>query len=224
MTYHLAGDSTVAACPPEEHPMSGWGPHLTGRVDSPVRNLAFGGATTKSFMESGRWAELIDGVAAGDTVIIQFGHNDQKHPGVLDARGGYADRLRTMVLDVRRRSALPILCTSAERRWFEDGRITPTHGGYPDAVRDLAHEMDCPLIDLTVFTTWLYEDLGPEASRRLLSHHPPGSHPRWPEGLADDTHFHQRGAEKIAAFVAASLRAIERKDGDQPARGAQLPR
>ena len=95
----------------------------------------------------------------------------------------------------------------------------PTHGDYPNAVRDLAHELDAPLIDLTVFTTWLYEDLGDAASRSLLSHFAPGETPGWPAGLVDDTHFRVEGARKIAAFVGRSLRAIERKDGDAPARG-----
>lgn len=221
MTYHLAGDSTVAPPKPEELPMAGWGSYLEGLVDAPVTNLAYGGATTASFVADGSWSRLLAGVVPGDTVLIQFGHNDQKRPE-LASRGGYCDRLRGMVADVRDREATAILCTSAERRWFEGDRVTPTHGDYPNAVRDLAHELGVPLIDLTVFTTWLYEDLGPEASRSLLSHFGPGEHAAWPEGLADDTHFHERGARRIAAFVARSLRAIERRDGDGPARGSGL--
>lgn len=221
MTYHLAGDSTVAPPKPEELPMAGWGSYLEGLVDAPVRNLAYGGATTASFLEDGSWARLLDGLDASDTVLIQFGHNDQK-VAELAARGGYAQRLRRMVADVREREAAAVLCTSAERRWFGGAQVTPTHGDYPNAVRDLAHELDVPLVDLTVFTTWLYEDLGPEASRALLCHFAPGEHPAWPDGLADDTHFHEKGARRIAAFVARSLRAIERRDGDQPARGSQL--
>jgi len=223
MTYHLAGDSTVAPMKPAETPMSGWGEFLGAHVDAPVRNLAFGGATTASFLASGSWDALLAEVRPGDTVLIQFGHNDQKEPELLDARGGYADRLRGMVADARSRGAVAVLCTSCERRWFgEDGRITATHGDYPNAVRDLAHDLDVPLIDLTVFTTWLYEDLGDAASARLLSHYAPGEVAAWPDGLVDDTHFRVEGAEKIAAFVARSLRAIQRRDGDRPARGSQL--
>ncbi|GAA1465824.1 rhamnogalacturonan acetylesterase [Microbacterium thalassium] len=222
MTYHLAGDSTVAPPTEAELPMTGWGSYLEPWVDEPVRNLAFGGATTESFIRSGCWDELMAGVRAGDTVIIQFGHNDQKEPDLLASRGGYTERLRTFVEQVAGLGARAVLCTSCERRWFEGGRITPTHGDYPNAVRDLAHDLDVPLIDLTVFTTWLYEDLGPEASRELLSHFAPGEHPVWPDGLADDTHFHERGARRIAAFVARSLRAIERRDGDAPSKGSLL--
>lgn len=222
MTYHLAGDSTVAPMRPGEEPMSGWGHFLGIHVDAPVRNLAFGGATTESFIASGSWALLIDEVEPGDTVVIQFGHNDQKEPELLASRGGYADRLRRFVAETRSRGAEAVLCTSVERRWFDGGTVTPTHGDYPHAVRDLAHELDAPLIDLTVFTTWLYEDLGETASARLLSHYAPGETSAWPDGLVDDTHFRVDGARKIAAFVARSLRAIERLDGDRPAMGSSL--
>lgn len=222
MTYHLAGDSTVAPMRPGEEPMSGWGHALDGFVDAPVRNLAFGGATVLSFTETGTWERLLSEVTTGDTVLIQFGHNDQKHPGVLDARGGYTERLRGFVADVRDRGGEPVLCTSCERRWFAGERITPTHGDYPNAVRDLAAELDVPLIDLTVFTTWLYEHLGDEGSARLLSHYAPGETAAWPDGLTDDTHFRWEGAQIIARFVARSLRAIERRDGDQPARGSSI--
>lgn len=222
MTYHLAGDSTVAPMKPGEEPLSGWGQVLGEFVATPVRNLAFGGATTESFITSGSWRALRNGIVPGDTVVIQFGHNDQKDPQLL-ARGGYTDRLRGFVDEARDRGAVAVLCTPCERRWFDDaGRVTPTHGDYPNAVRDLAAELGVPLIDLTAFTTWLYEDLGDAASARLLSHYAPGETAAWPEGLTDDTHFRLDGARRIAAFVARSLRAIERRDGDAPARGSQL--
>ncbi|GAA1874466.1 rhamnogalacturonan acetylesterase [Myceligenerans crystallogenes] len=221
MTYHLAGDSTVADHKPEELPLSGWGAYLPRFVDAPVRNLAFGGATTESFLTE-RWDALVAGIEPGDTVVIQFGHNDQKQPDLLASRGGYTDRLRRMAEESRSRGATAILCTSAERRWFDGDRITPTHGDYPNAVRDLAAELDAPLVDLTAFTTWLYEDLGPAASTGLFCHFAPGEHPVWPDGLQDDTHFHERGATRIAAFVARAVRALERADGDLPARGIEL--
>jgi lysophospholipase L1-like esterase len=202
--------------------MTGWGPHLGALVDVPVRNLAFGGATTESFLGSGSWDALLGAVVPGDTVIIQFGHNDQKQPGVLDARGGYTDRLRRMALDVRSKDGRPVLCTSVERRSFDGDRVRPSHGDYPNAVRDLAGELGAPLIDLTVFTSWLYEDLGAEASAGLFCHFAPGTHAHWIDGLDDDTHFHQDGARRVAAFVARSLRAIERRDGDLPSMGSQF--
>jgi lysophospholipase L1-like esterase len=222
VTYHLAGDSTVAPMTPGEEPMAGWGECLGQFVDLAVRNLAFGGATTESFIASGRWTQLIEQVGAEDTVLLQFGHNDQKEPMLLASRGGYTDRLQRFVSEVRARDARAILCTPCERRWFVGDTITPTHGDYPNAVRDLAHRVDVPLIDLTAFTTWLYEDLGEGASRSLVSHYAPGETTAWPEGLIDDTHFRLDGARRIAAFISRSIRAIERKDGNQEPKGSLL--
>ena len=37
MTYHLAGDSTVAPAKPEELPMTGWGSYIEPVVGAPVR-------------------------------------------------------------------------------------------------------------------------------------------------------------------------------------------
>lgn len=101
-------------------------------------------------------------------------------------------------------------------------RKNPTHGDYPNAVRDLARDLGIPLIDLTAFTSWLYEDAGPDQSKRMLSHFAPGESVAWPDGLEDDTHFRVRGARRIAAFVARSLRAIERKDGGHAPRGSEF--
>lgn len=83
--------------------------------------------------------------------------------------------------------------------------------------------MDAALIDLQAFTAWLYEDAGPEGSMTLLSYFPPGMHPAWPDGLRDNTHLQRRGARKVAAFVARSLRAIRRADGHLSAAGAPTP-
>ena len=222
MTYHLAGDSTVADAKPGEYPMSGWGGELAAFVDGPVRNLAFGGATTESFLQSG----TLGRARRGRTPRRRGRHpvRAQRPEGARAPRVARRlhERLRRMVTDARTRGAVAVLCTSAERRWFDGDHVTPTHGDYPNAVRDLAHELDAPLIDLTVFTTWLYEDLGDAASRSLLSHYAPGESEGWPEGLVDDTHFRVEGARRIAAFVGRSLRAIERKDGDKPARGSEL--
>ncbi|MEV1130029.1 rhamnogalacturonan acetylesterase [Agromyces sp. NPDC049794] len=209
---HLAGDSTVASGLPAERPMEGWGGCLGHHVDVPVVNHAIGGATTATFIDDGRWAALIEALEPGDTVVIQFGHNDQKHPGVLDAAGGYTERLERMLRDVRACRATPVLCTSVERRGFRSGRLAPSHGPYPAAVRALGRREAVPVIDLTGFTSWLYEWLGEAASVRLFTHLEPGEAPAWPDGLRDDTHFRDHGADAIAAYVAWALAGLADRD------------
>ncbi|MET3771945.1 GDSL-type esterase/lipase family protein [Arthrobacter nitrophenolicus] len=98
MKILLAGDSTVANCPTQEFPMSGWGGRLAPLTHTwaAVHNFAKGGASTESFRDEGLWDSLLAEAGEGDLVLIQFGHNDQKKPH-LAARTGYAANLRTMV-------------------------------------------------------------------------------------------------------------------------------
>ena len=217
MKILLAGDSTVANCPTQEFPMSGWGAHLaplTYRWGS-VHNFAKGGASTESFRGEGLWADLLAQAGPGDVVLLQFGHNDQKKHH-LAARTGYAANLRTMVGEVRAAGAAPVLCTSVERRHFLDARHPnglPASGAvleesledYPEVVREIALELQLPAVDLNAWTRALYEELGVEESQSLFCHFGPGEHAFWPAGLADNTHFSQRGAALVAEEVAARL-------------------
>ncbi|MEV5891166.1 rhamnogalacturonan acetylesterase [Nonomuraea fuscirosea] len=199
----LAGDSTVASCPAHEAPMSGWGAQLGAYIGVPVRNFAKGGATTAGHRAEGLWAALVREIVPGDVVVLQFGHNDQKEPELP-----YRDNLRAFVGEARAAGALAVLCTPVQRRRFDGARLVPTHGGYPDQVRELAAADAVPLIDLTAATTELYERLGPEGSKALFTHFPPGAHPLYPEGVADDTHFCFRGADEVAAIVAERLKEL----------------
>lgn len=209
MKILLAGDSTVAACPSYEYPMSGWGAHLAPETYwwGAVHNFAKGGATTESFREDGLWYQLLNQTALGDVVLIQFGHNDQKRAH-LAARSGYADNLRRMVAEVHSKGGVPILCTSVERRRWIDGGLEATLGEYPAVVRELGTELGLDVIDLNQWTRALYEGLGEEKSTELFFHVAPGEHAHWAGGLEDNTHFHEKGAQRIAAFVAEQLESL----------------
>ncbi|SDD61970.1 rhamnogalacturonan acetylesterase [Auraticoccus monumenti] len=215
----LAGDSTVAACPAHETPMSGWGPHLAAplnaalgaraaRADQDPRpvhvlNTAKGGATTESHRDEGLWAALLAELRAGDVVVLQFGHNDQKQQH-LAAGAGYTELLERACAEVLAAGASPVLCTPVERRRWVDGVQQSTHGDHPRAVRGLATRLGLSCIDLTAATTALYQRLGEDGSAALFTHLPPGS-PLWPDGCADDTHFSFTGAVQVAELVAAAL-------------------
>lgn len=206
----LAGDSTVAACPPHEAPMSGWGAHLaTHLTGTVVHNFAKGGATTASHRAEGLWDALLWQLRPGDVVVLQFGHNDQKLPE-LASDGAYRENLARMVGEVRERGGRPVLCTSVQRRLFDGDVLEESHRDYPQAVRDLATAQGVPLIDLAAQTTTLYTNLGAEGSRTLFTQFPPGVHPNYPDGIEDNTHFSSTGANAVAALVANSLRPLLR--------------
>ncbi|MDI2036675.1 rhamnogalacturonan acetylesterase [Paenarthrobacter nitroguajacolicus] len=209
MKILLAGDSTVAACPSYEYPMSGWGPHLAPQTYrwGAVHNYAKGGATTESFREEGLWQQLLQQTVQGDVVLLQFGHNDQKREH-LAARTGYAENLRRMVVEVRAKGGIPILCTSVERRLFLAGQLEHSLGEFPAVVRELGAELGLDVLDLNRWTRELYLELGEEGSKELFFHFAPGEHAHWAGGLEDNTHFHENGARRIAAYVAGQLEAL----------------
>lgn len=212
MKILLAGDSTVANCPTEEFPMSGWGAHLAPHVHAwaAVHNFAKGGATTESFREEGLWQALLGTAEAGDMVLVQFGHNDQKQQH-LAAGAGYSVNLHRMIREIRSLGASPILCTSVERRNFHKGVPVATLADYADAVGSVAEDMGVPVIDLHDWTSKLYAAAGEDGSAAYFTQFEPGTHAHWPEGIEDNTHFNQQGALLIAGFVAE--RVLELRDG-----------
>jgi len=75
-TIWIAGDSTAAKGP---ETANGWGMAFPAYFDPAkvnVVNCARGGRSSRTFITEGLWAGLLGGVKPGDTVLIQFGHND----------------------------------------------------------------------------------------------------------------------------------------------------
>ena len=100
-TVYLAGDSTVTD-QPGDYPYypgtcyCGWGQMLPAYFDTrvAVSNHSHSGLTTDSFRKEGHYAVISQYSKPGDYVFFQFGHNDQKLPG-LQAKGGYRANLHT---------------------------------------------------------------------------------------------------------------------------------
>jgi lysophospholipase L1-like esterase len=201
-TLYLAGDSTVTD--QGTKPSASWGQKLP-RFFAPqiaVANHAESGESLKSFVTELRLDKMLSTVKAGDWVMIQFGHNDQKAQWpqtYAEAATTYRSWLRTFIAEVRRRGATPILVTSPERRNFDEhGRIVPTLAGYPDAVRAVAKEESLALIDLNAMSIRFYEALGPEISPSAFAD----------EGR-DKTHHNEYGAYALARMVVEGLRAAD---------------
>jgi lysophospholipase L1-like esterase len=201
-TLYLAGDSTVTD--QGVAPNASWGQMLPSyfAADIAVANHAESGETLKSFVTELRLDKLLSTLKAGDWVMIQFGHNDQKvqwPQTYAEAATTYRSWLRTYIAEVRRRGATPILVTPPERRNFDEaGRIVPSLGGYPDAVRAVAREERVALIDLNSSSVRYYESLGPERAQNSFAD----------EGR-DKTHHSEVGATALAGFVIEGLRTAD---------------
>ncbi|WP_406150124.1 rhamnogalacturonan acetylesterase [Streptomyces sp. NBC_01012] len=210
-TLHIAGDSTAAQKYADAAPETGWGmalPFFLGHALT-VANHAVNGRSSKSFVEEGRLAALLDGVRPGDLVLIQFGHNDEKTEDPdrgTDPWTTYQDYLRQYVKGARDRRAEPVLITPVERRSFtEDGAARPTHGEYPAAMRSLASDEGVPLLDIQALSLARWQELGPEGTEALFNWLEPGQSPNYPEGRQDNTHFRPEGAVEVARTTARAL-------------------
>jgi lysophospholipase L1-like esterase len=201
-TLYLAGDSTVTDQPVA--PNASWGQILPRFFDDTIAiaNHAASGETLKSFVTELRFDKLLSTLRTGDWVMIQFAHNDQKTQWpqtYADAATTYRSWLRTYLAEIRRRGATPILVTSPERRNFdESGRIVPTLGDYPAAMRAVADEERVALIDLTAASRAFYEALGPALAPQAFA-----------DSGNDKTHFNDYGAENLARCIVEGLRATD---------------
>jgi lysophospholipase L1-like esterase len=209
ITVFLAGDSTVTDQTKE--PWAAWGQMLP-RFFKPglaIANHAESGESLLAFRAEHRWDKLLSQLRAGDYVLIQFAHNDQK-PGAshVDPFTTYQEELRRSIADVRQRGATPVLVTSMHRRTFgEDGKITNSLGDYPEAMRRTALSENVALIDLNSMSAKFYEALGPQNSTRAFVHYPANTFPGQDQALADNTHFNNYGAYELAKCVVEGIRA-----------------
>lgn len=207
-TVYLAGDSTVVD--QDKEPWAGWGqilPRFFG-PDVSIANHAESGETIRSFEVERRWEKIFSTLKAGDFLLIQFAHNDQKPGrGYVPAATEYTALVEKYLAKARAIGAHPILVTSMNRRSFDDaGTITDTLAPYPQTLRTIAAEQKVPLIDLNAMSKILWETMGLEGTRKAFVHYPANTFPGQTEELKDNTHFNSYGAYELARCVVEALR------------------
>lgn len=210
-TVYLAGDSTVTD--QDLEPWASWGQFITNYFDQTivVANYAVSGSALSSFKASNRLKKIESLIKAGDYLMIEFGHNDQKLKGEENsAWRSYSELLAYFVQAARSKGAVPILLTPTQRRFFNtDGTLKPTHGDFPAAMRAVAKKMNVPLIDLTKMSSLLYESWGEEASRKAFVQYPANTFPAQEKAIEDNTHFNSFGAHEIALCITKGIRELD---------------
>ena len=204
---YLAGDSTV--CDQRDEPWATWGmmiPAFFG-PGTAVANHAESGLALSSFAAQNRLAKILSAMKAGDWVMIQFGHNDQKETGPeAGADKGYSKRLASMIDSVKAKGAHPVVLTPVERRRFRDGKPYGTLQDYAAAAKRVAAEKGVPVIDLNAMSLKFYEALGEEGSKHAFVHYPANTFPGQPQALKDDTHHNPYGGFELAKCVVQGIR------------------
>jgi len=208
----LVGDSTMSVKAISAYPETGWGMPFAAFFDSTVQveNVAQNGRSTKSFIEEQRWQQVMDNIALGDYVLVQFGHNDEvkEKVGRYTTPDEFKNNLRRFVQETRNKQANPILITPVARRKFDGtGNIINTHEIYAPLVIEVAKEVNVPCIDLNKKSMELLQSFGPENAKLLFNYLKAGEHPNYPAGREDDTHFDELGARKMAELVLEEINA-----------------
>ena len=191
---HTIGDSTMSEYKPAATPKRGWGMYLQAffTTDSVVvNNRGKSGASTRTFYETENlWPSVKQQMSAGDYLIIQFAHNDEKCKGedvyvenarlraegqdtLTDMRGTepnttYKDFLRLYIHEARELGVTPILMSPICRAYFQkDGTINAEgrhvlaeNKDYVRSMREVAEEMLVPFLDMTARSQELYEQQG----------------------------------------------------------------
>ncbi len=210
----IASDSTAQDYKPDKYPQSGWGSMLRCAVDPgiTIENRAIGGRSTKSFMAEGRLDGIARDIRAGDTLLIQFGHNDATiaKPERYTPIPEYEANLKRFIAVAKAAKARAVLLTPVTRRAFENGHVTRSFPTYSDAAKRVAAETHTPIIDLAALSERWIDSVGYDASARYYLHYKGAAGaPGYPNGIDDDTHFSEIGARRIADIIATSLSRLK---------------
>jgi lysophospholipase L1-like esterase len=214
---------------------TGWGKHFQALFDDTITvvNSAVGGRSVRTWMyvvetEMGpdgeclltpggdgqpalqaRWQAMLDGMQAGDTLLIQFGINDSsatcdRHVGLEAFKESYG----VLAQAAKAREAQPVFITPVSSIACDsNGLPKGTRGGYVTATLEAGQAFDVPVIDLHQRSVERYGELGfcpvPGGDVSASTGGDVG------EYFCDDhTHFSETGAPDIAELVAEGLRAL----------------
>ena len=208
------GDSTVQDYDDGYYPRAGWGqvlPHFFDTAYVEVVNKAVGGTSSKSFYDY-YWTAVKNSLSAGDFVFIQFGINDASsdEDRYTQASTTFKEYLTKYIEEAQAKGAHPVLVATLRRNaWNSDGTPYDAYHGYPIATRELASEINVPLVDLDVKCDELMTELGKEyVTYHWYMNLVAGDFPNYPSGNSDDVHFQEMGAIEMARLVTEEIQDL----------------
>lgn len=215
-TAYLAGDSTVMTYNASSnlYPQQGWGGRIADYFDSTgvtFVNKAIGKRSSKSFVDEGRLDAILSVIRPGDYLFVQFGHNDGSSDPALhtDPYTTYKQYLAMYIDGAVQHGAIPVLVTPVGRRNYDSsGNFINDFSDRCTAMKQLATEKNCKIIDLNAKSISFYNDIGPEPSKDVFLWLTAGQYPNFPNGVSDNTHFQEYGAGQIARLVTQGIQEI----------------
>ncbi|KAJ3141781.1 hypothetical protein HDU90_006126 [Geranomyces variabilis] len=225
----LAGDSTGATGGATG--TSGWGPFFQQYIDESrvvFKGGARGGRSSRTFLSDGSWAAIINNTHQGDTIAIQFGHNDEsplsdntRSRGVIRGIGeqfqdtvngvtkkpervySFGHYLRIMVSEAQAKGALPvILSKTVNKKWDNTTNDVFRGDQWSTWSREVAAAAGVPFLDMRQISADYFGSLGQKGFEAVYP--------------IDGTHFSPAGANANAKAVAEGFRCL----GLEPVAGA----
>lgn len=216
-SVYVIGDSTASNVDGR-----GWGDPFADYFNSRrirVVNRARAGRSSRTFFTEGLWDKVRAELKAGDTVLIQFGHNDGGPPDKDRARGslpgigeesqeftlpnGTREAVRTFgwymrkfIADTKAAGATPIVLSPTVRNIWIAGRVERGTGRYAEWSRSVAEAEGARFLDVTGVVADRYQQLGQERVNELFPQ--------------DHTHTSASGANLTAALIAGMLPELPR--------------
>jgi len=204
-TLYVIGDSTVrnGSLGNGSNGQWGWGAPVADYFDRSkinVENHAMGGTSTRTYRSLGLWDKVLNRIKPGDTVVIQFGHNDSspvndssRARGTIRSNGNeveeidnqltgehevvhsYGWYLRQFIAEIRAKGATAVVCSPIPRNNFnEEGRLPRAGEDWGLWAKQAAQEAGGLFIDLNERIASIFEELGPVRVGSL--YYAPGDH------------------------------------------------
>ncbi len=204
VTIHTIGDSLCATYT-DNSGLIGWGQVAGDYFDSEKvavdNSLARGGMTAEEFISKGRFDTLLSKLNKNDYVFIQLATNDCGYFSQKE----FNELLSQLVLGAREKGAIPVFVTSPETKRAasdtSDGNggyiVSSQLKGFPDVMREMAGQMDIPVIDVNNAFLALMREKGLSGINELGYY------------VSDNVHFTNAGANFIAKTVADGVKALQ---------------
>lgn len=223
-TMYVIGDSTVCNYVKDDgshtdatyfYPRYGYGTQLGNYLSSKitVNNLALSGRSAKSFLAEANYQTFVNGIKAGDFLVIGFGHNDQKSDDAdrfasaaesTDTEGSFKNILWNKYAKIAQdKGATVILCSPIVRINANNdysganGHHTAT-GDYGAAVKELAEEKGLDFVHLRDITAQVWAEATYDRAKlfHAVTSGVSQTEPNWQ--TIDGTHINIFGAKRIA--------------------------
>ena len=236
-SIYILGDSTAKSYVFEEAPMSGWGQlfyRMAAAGPEGVVNYSNGGRSLRVMHQEGRFNDLLLSGRAGDFVLLQSGHNDERDrndgtdPDGEESRFGrgsteemyYGLLTKHFIPAIRSVGMIPVLVTPVTRINAGCGddavfRDSFQKRKFPEVMRRAAADTGTLLLDLNKKSVEHFNEIGAAAARAMVMSLEPGETPGKTSGgsyangnpgnHADGTHYKECLSRQYCRMAAEEI-------------------